>query len=121
MNVNPIYTSIGDSLINCLFEVPKYQRGYSWTSEEINDFLSDLDICLLNRLEHASPKEHFFGGVVCVSKTIQGSTSTYAELVDGQQRKPHPTSPSTAPASLQLHSPKFDTNKAQLPIHPDAW
>ena len=36
--VNPIYTTLGDSLSN-LFRVPKYQRGYAWTFEEFNEYV----------------------------------------------------------------------------------
>lgn len=31
-------------------------------------------------------KDHFFGGIVCVEKIIDGSNRQQRELVDGQQR-----------------------------------
>lgn len=66
---------------NFLFEVPKYQRYYAWEPEQVNDFIKDLDGILVD-----SEKDHFFGGIVCVSKKVDGSTRQQKELIDGQQR-----------------------------------
>ena len=82
MVISPIYITIGRMFEqNFLFEVPKYQRYYAWESEQVSDFIKDLDGILAD-----SEKDHFFGGIVCVSKKVDGSTRQQKELIDGQQR-----------------------------------
>ena len=31
---------------NATFEVPKYQRGYAWDDDAIEDFIEDIEKCL---------------------------------------------------------------------------
>lgn len=82
MTITPTYTTIGRMFEqNFLFEVPKYQRYYAWEPEQVNDFIKDLDGILVD-----PEKDHFFGGIVCVSKRVDGSTRQQKELIDGQQR-----------------------------------
>ena len=82
MTITPTYTAIGRMFEqNFLFEVPKYQRYYAWEPEQVNDFIKDLDGILVD-----PEKDHFFGGIVCVSKRVYGSTRQQKELIDGQQR-----------------------------------
>lgn len=82
MVITPTYIAIGRMFEqNFLFEVPKYQRYYAWESEQVNDFIKDIDDILAD-----SEKDHFFGGIVCVSKKVDGSTRQQKELIDGQQR-----------------------------------
>lgn len=82
MLITPTYIAIGRMFEqNFLFEVPKYQRYYAWEPEQVNDFIRDLDGILAN-----SEKDHFFGGIVCVSRQVEGSTRQQKELIDGQQR-----------------------------------
>lgn len=65
-----------------IFEIPDYQRGYSWESEHISDLLEDLDSIVNNN--------HYTGTLVI--KKIDENVSSYGynynkfELVDGQQR-----------------------------------
>jgi len=56
--------------------VPPYQRSYSWTDDEINDFWSDIQGVLSNNTE-----SYFFGSMVLIEKS-----ETETEVVDGQQR-----------------------------------
>ena len=67
------------------FSVPKYQRGYAWNDEAVEDFISDLRQCLEARLT-AAERNHFFGGVVTVRQPVVGSTRDNYEVIDGQQR-----------------------------------
>lgn len=77
MVISPIYITIGRMFEqNFLFEVPKYQRYYAWESEQVSDFIKDLDGILAD-----SEKDHFFGGIVCVSKKVDGSTRQQKELI----------------------------------------
>ncbi len=84
--ITPIYTTIGDIFEkNYLFEVPKYQRYYSWEEEQIEDYIKDIDN-IFNNTTDENPIEHFFGGIVVVEKPVPGSTRSQRELIDGQQR-----------------------------------
>ncbi|WP_018099620.1 DUF262 domain-containing protein [Sinorhizobium meliloti] len=70
---------------NHTFVVPKYQRGYAWDEDAINDFIEDLSRCLKVRQE-GSEKSHFFGGVVTVRNPLANSNRSNYEVIDGQQR-----------------------------------
>lgn len=67
------------------FSVPKYQRGYAWDEEAVDDFVGDLTQSLEARLAGAD-RNHFFGGVVTVRQQVVGSTRENYEVIDGQQR-----------------------------------
>lgn len=82
MDITPSYVSIGKLFErNILFEIPKYQRYYAWEDEQVDDFIEDI-AALINQ----KGKDHFFGGIVCVEKIVDGSNRQQRELVDGQQR-----------------------------------
>lgn len=67
---------------NYRFEIPDYQRPYSWTTEEVGELLDDLMYAVgqSNDLANASP--YFLGSVVI----IKNDPSPRAEIIDGQQR-----------------------------------
>lgn len=67
-----------------IFRVPKYQRHYAWTAEEIDDLKADLDGSLKAR-KASQERPHFFGGLVTVARPHSGS-ATKLEVIDGQQR-----------------------------------
>ena len=86
MRITPNHIAIGRIFEqNFLFEVPKYQRYFAWDDEQVTDFIKDIDNILLNSVPQ-NPLEHFFGGIVCASKVVEGSTRQQKELIDGQQR-----------------------------------
>lgn len=67
------------------FEVPRYQRGYAWDDDAIDDFILDIKSCLdLRRI--GEQKTHFFGGIVVTPKEVSNSSRTSYEVIDGQQR-----------------------------------
>lgn len=69
-----------------IYSIPKYQRGYAWGKTEIDDFIKDLEACFNARVG-GNELKHFFGSIVCVKSSVQGTISTNKfELVDGQQR-----------------------------------
>lgn len=70
---------------NHSFEVPKYQRGYAWDDEAIDDFIDDLAKCL-NARRNGKQRHHFFGGIVTVRKDAPNSNRSNYEVIDGQQR-----------------------------------
>lgn len=61
------------------YEIPDYQRPYSWTTDEIDDLFIDLDstVDLVNQ-------NHFFGAVVFNSERKE--KDKIVEVIDGQQR-----------------------------------
>lgn len=65
------------------FYIPKYQRGYAWEREEVDDFIKDIRalIAASNLAE-----THFMGGLVHVSLPAANVVSRNHEIVDGQQR-----------------------------------
>lgn len=87
MSIVPSFTDVDGLFRNCQrFVIPKYQRSYAWTSEEIKDFLYDLDKCYKLRFINER-NEHFFGGVVSVQQMSPDSAgSNFYDIVDGQQR-----------------------------------
>lgn len=59
------------------FEIPEFQRPYSWQSTNVKEYLSDLEDSIENN------KNHYFGTIVQVKNT--GSINSSA-IIDGQQR-----------------------------------
>ena len=65
-----------------IFVIPEYQRGYSWTIEQLQDFISDLnDVTYI--------KEHYVGTITLVKSGNESINNRYKDkydIVDGQQR-----------------------------------
>lgn len=82
--MDPSATNVGQVMkMRYPLVVPRYQREYSWTEDQIQDFVSDI-----RRLMDAPPEDsHFFGSLVTLQRpdaqAPQGSTW---EVIDGQQR-----------------------------------
>lgn len=62
-----------------VFNVPEYQRPYSWTEKESVSLLEDLLECWEN---NQGRDNYFVGSIVLVNKEL----SSEAEIIDGQQR-----------------------------------
>ena len=65
-----------------VFVVPKYQRGYSWQEEHVNQILDDLHASFESR-----PSDTYLLGqiITCPSQSQRGKEKT-SDLIDGQQR-----------------------------------
>ncbi len=69
---------------NRLFQVPDYQRGYSWEKQQIEEFLEDLELL--------KPGRHHYTGTVVLQESHsermdeEGGSYVLAEVIDGQQR-----------------------------------
>ena len=68
------------------FEIPAYQRPYSWTTEQAGELLDDLlyatrDVENMRSVSEHSP--YFLGSIVIIKA---GDSEPFAEVVDGQQR-----------------------------------
>ena len=59
------------------YEIPAYQRPYSWESEHVLDLLQDVE-----ESYDKADKEYFIGSLI----TIERKTNEIYEVVDGQQR-----------------------------------
>ncbi len=70
------------------FEIPSYQRPYSWTIDQTDALLDDLDTAIghdQNNVEGRPP--YFLGSVVLIiDSEVNTSANTRANVVDGQQR-----------------------------------
>lgn len=66
-----------------IFLIPEYQRGYSWTKEQLEDFTNDLD-------DVEFVKEHYAGTITLVKsgghESVGISQFIKYDVVDGQQR-----------------------------------
>ena len=62
------------------FEIPDYQRSYTWESDQVKDLLADIQHLLTDRKSML----HFTGTLVMTPSSNQGR-SVY-QVVDGQQR-----------------------------------
>jgi uncharacterized protein with ParB-like and HNH nuclease domain len=65
-----------------IFTIPEYQRGYSWTKDQLEDFTNDLE-------DVEFVKEHYAGTVTLIKsgqESIGISQFAKYDVVDGQQR-----------------------------------
>ena len=67
---------------NYRFEIPEYQRPYSWTTEEVGELLDDLSYAARQSSNSSEASPYFLGSVVI----IKNDTAPKAEIIDGQQR-----------------------------------
>jgi uncharacterized protein with ParB-like and HNH nuclease domain len=68
------------------FQVPLYQRTYSWQREELQQLWDDVLELLEERLEGRTPAGHFLGSVVLAPGRITAGGMQRWLVVDGQQR-----------------------------------
>lgn len=76
------FDSIEKFLNYGIFTIPEYQRGYSWTKDQLDDLLNDL-----NDVEFI--KEHYTGTITLIKsgqEKIGITELTKYDIVDGQQR-----------------------------------
>jgi uncharacterized protein with ParB-like and HNH nuclease domain len=72
---------IGSILNGNRFEIPKYQRKYSWTELEIRALWQDIEESMKDNMNH------FIGTLSFKeNKTVGLSTDKIYEIIDGQQR-----------------------------------
>lgn len=61
-----------------IFNIPKYQRAYSWEERQLQDFMKDLENQSLNR-------DYFYGTILLQVRDSEGHFKII-DIVDGQQR-----------------------------------
>lgn len=70
---------LGSILSAGLYRIPDYQRGYAWTTNEVNDLLDDLQYV---SEESDAPDEHYLNSIIVAERGEQDEI----EVIDGQQR-----------------------------------
>jgi hypothetical protein len=86
--IQPIYHLLDKLLQGRLFEIPDYQRTYSWGKKQRNDLFSDIE--KLRSYQSEPDRHHFMATVVCLAtktpRTIGADEFQIFKIVDGQQR-----------------------------------
>ena len=83
MNINNIsvnkypVSQILDTESKAVYEIPKYQREYTWGLKQWEALFDDL-------MEH--DEGYFLGSIICINTTVDALNSLKFEVVDGQQR-----------------------------------
>ena len=67
---------------NYRFEIPDYQRPYSWTTEQTGELLDDILYTVGKSSDVSDVSPYFLGSIVI----IKNDGSPEADVVDGQQR-----------------------------------
>lgn len=79
---------IADLFSRSVFEIPRYQREYSWNQKQVEDLLDDIEF-IHGRKESGADIEHYFGTIVLEDRgEVEVRTDTFKRyaIVDGQQR-----------------------------------
>lgn len=83
MQLSPLHLSVAKLLDGRLFQIPDYQRAYSWQKRQRQDLFNDIEEA------HRSGREHFMATVVALAREkriIAADELQAVEIVDGQQR-----------------------------------
>jgi len=64
---------------NVVYQVPRYQREYSWQKSQWDQLFDDL-------IESDRSQGHFLGTIICVNQSVDTTDASVLELIDGQQR-----------------------------------
>ena len=83
MNINNInvnkypVSQVFDPDSKVIFEIPKYQREYTWGSREWETLFDDLT---------ENDDGYFLGSIICINSATDTINAPKFEVVDGQQR-----------------------------------
>jgi uncharacterized protein with ParB-like and HNH nuclease domain len=83
MQLSPAHLSVAKLLDGRLFQIPDYQRAYSWQKRQRQDLFNDIEEA------HRSGREHFMATIVALARkkrVIAADELQVVEIVDGQQR-----------------------------------
>lgn len=71
-----------------VFEIPDYQRAYSWTKDNLKQLVDDitLSIALNKDKEFENYEPYFIGSIVLCSKEYKDDGWGRYDVIDGQQR-----------------------------------
>jgi uncharacterized protein with ParB-like and HNH nuclease domain len=65
------------------FYIPKYQRPYSWTEEQVSDLFADILFASSVEIHNNEHSPYFLGSLVLIKNS---SDSPISDVIDGQQR-----------------------------------
>ncbi len=86
-HIQPEYYSVNQLLNYKFFEIPNYQRTYSWSKKQREDLFNDITNVIKWRDKE---RHHFMSTIVCLNQheSRQVGTDKYEKyyIVDGQQR-----------------------------------
>ncbi len=85
IDIRPEYLTLTNLLNQRLFQIPGYQRAYSWNSRQREDLFNDIK----SVFQKSRSEKHFMATIVCLRrKEVSLGTDIYDQLdiVDGQQR-----------------------------------
>jgi|GEM_PF-322733 len=86
MNFDASQKSIHDILnARKKYNIPRYQRVYSWTENDNKKFFKDLIECIVVNEEEVKATHYFIGSMLFVG-SIDNNDDPNIEVVDGQQR-----------------------------------
>jgi uncharacterized protein with ParB-like and HNH nuclease domain len=74
---------------NIAYEVPFFQRGYTWADDEWKKMFSDIEEQILDgvsSIDEIQESEYFFGPMVVLEKSTADPTLKKFMIIDGQQR-----------------------------------
>jgi hypothetical protein len=74
MNIKPYDTTIKSLFLSNFFQIPRFQRPYSWDKGNIDDFWTDVVV--------SGRSDHFIGSMVFYNS----KSGSHLFVVDGQQR-----------------------------------
>jgi uncharacterized protein with ParB-like and HNH nuclease domain len=86
--IKPEYLTLDDLLKKRFFEIPNYQRTYSWVKKQRDDLFDDIKKILTWKDKE---RHHFMATIVCLdkpkeSKEVGTDLFNKFDIVDGQQR-----------------------------------
>jgi len=88
--INPQFYTFDEFLQGRLFEIPDYQRAYSWTSKQRKDLFNDIFKLFSYDDYEEGNRTHYLATVVCCNKKRKEKHGTELfeifDIVDGQQR-----------------------------------
>ena len=64
------------------FEIPDFQRPYTWTTDQVNDLLDDLEYAIGDGNKTSDKPLYFLGSIVIIDEPQENMV----QVVDGQQR-----------------------------------
>lgn len=83
MELNAVTRSVNDIFsLNKKYLVPRFQREYSWTTEEVEEFWDDITSQISAKGKSITNEEYFIGCIVLVGEDAKFEY----QIVDGQQR-----------------------------------
>ena len=72
-----------------VFDIPDYQRGYAWETQQVDEFWEDIQSLHPKRLHYAGTIALFESDAAPTTMDNEGNHYTRSEVVDGQQRLTH--------------------------------